>query len=124
MMSALPAVAIRPLQVDRKKPRFTPGPYHVSGSGPKMRSIKSAEGRTIAYVLFSQRRESECESTARLMAAAPDLLLELRSGRSSLSRLDSQFALPDLRPQTFGSGAFGPSSFWTEMFGSGNRAAV
>src|SRR5438094_211982 len=79
MMSALPAVAIRPLQVDRKKPRFTPGPYHVSGSGPKMRSIKSAGGRTIAYVLFSQRRESECESTARLMAAAPDLLLELRS---------------------------------------------
>jgi len=65
--------------LDRKKPRFTPGPYHVSGSGPKMRSIKSAGGRTLAYVLFSQRRGSECEATARVMAAAPDLLVELRS---------------------------------------------
>ena len=63
----------------QKKPRFTPGPYHVSGSGPKMRSIKSAGGRTLAYVLFSGKRDSECEGTARLMAAAPDLLLELRS---------------------------------------------
>jgi hypothetical protein len=44
-----------------------------------MRSIKSAGARTVAYVLFSERREAECEATARLMAAAPDLLLELRS---------------------------------------------
>jgi hypothetical protein len=44
-----------------------------------MRSIKSAGGRTLAYVLFSAKRHSECEATARLMAAAPDLLLELRS---------------------------------------------
>ena len=62
-----------------KKPRFTPGPYHVSGSGPRMHSIKSAGGRTLAYVLFSPKREPECEATARLLAAAPDLLLELRS---------------------------------------------
>src|SRR5947209_14818350 len=79
MMSALRSLMIRPLHVDRKKPRFAPGPYHVSGSGPRMRSIKSAGGRTVAYVLFSARRESECDSTARLIAAAPDLLLELRS---------------------------------------------
>lgn len=44
-----------------------------------MRSIKSAGGRTLAYVLFSAKRHSECEATARLMAAAPDLLLELQS---------------------------------------------
>ncbi|MFL6352922.1 MAG: hypothetical protein ACJ74Z_13880 [Bryobacteraceae bacterium] len=78
-MSTLSSLAIRPAQVDRKKPRFTPGPYHVSGSGPKMRSIKSAGGRTLAYVLLSAKRHSECEAIARLMAAAPDLLLELRS---------------------------------------------
>lgn len=78
-MSAFPSLALRPLHLDRKKPRCTPGPYHVSGSGPRMRSIKSAGGRTIAYVLYSERRESECEATARLLAAAPDLLLELRS---------------------------------------------
>ena len=78
-MSALPSLTIRPLHLNRKKPRFTPGPYHVSGSGPRMRSIKSAGGRTIAYVLRSARRESECEATARLLAGAPDLLLELRS---------------------------------------------
>ena len=78
-MSTLPLLAIRPLYIDRKKPRFTPGPYHVSGSGPKMRSIKPAGGRTVAYVLFSERRASECEATARLLAAAPDLLPELQS---------------------------------------------
>ena len=78
-MSTLPSQTIRLLHMDRKKPKCTPGPYHVSGSGPRMRSIKSAGGRTVAYVLFSARRESECEATARLMAAAPDLLLELRS---------------------------------------------
>src|SRR3954454_11589800 len=78
-MSTLPSLPIRRFHLDRKKPRFTPGPYHVSGSGPRMRSIKSAGGRTIAYVLLSARRESECEATARLMAAAPDLLFELRS---------------------------------------------
>jgi hypothetical protein len=64
---------------DRKKEKFTSGPYHVSGSGPRMRSIKSASGRTVAHVLFSQKREAECEATARLLAAAPDLLHELRS---------------------------------------------
>lgn len=78
-MSALPFSTIRRLPVDRKRPRFTPGPYHVAGSGPKLRSIKSASGRTIAYVLFSERRASECEATARLLAAAPDLVLEVRS---------------------------------------------
>jgi|SRR5690242_7826696 hypothetical protein len=78
-MSTLPSLTIPPLHLDRNKPRFTPGPYHVSGSGPRIRSIKPAGGRTIAYVLFSERRESECEATARLLAAAPDLLLELRS---------------------------------------------
>jgi hypothetical protein len=78
-MSTLRSLAIRPVHTDRKKPRCTPGPYHVSGSGPRMRSIKSAGGRTLAYVLFSAKRYSECEATARLMAAAPDLLLELRS---------------------------------------------
>jgi len=78
-MSSLPSVTIRPLHVDRKKPRFTPGPYHVSGSGPRMRSLKSAGGRTLAYVLFSAKRYSECEATAQLLAAAPDLLLALRS---------------------------------------------
>ena len=78
-MSTLPSFTIRPRPVDRKKARFTPGPYHVTGSGPKLRSLKSAGGRTIAYVLFSTRRASECEATARLLAAAPDLLVELRS---------------------------------------------
>lgn len=78
-MNTFPSLAIRPLHIHRKKPRFTPGPYHILGSGPKMRSIKSAGGRTLAYVLFSAKRYSECEATARLMAAAPDLLLELRS---------------------------------------------
>ena len=61
-----------------KKPKFTPGPYHVSGSGPRIRSIKTAGGRTIAHVLFSERRETECDATAKLLAAAPDLLFELR----------------------------------------------
>jgi hypothetical protein len=78
-MSVLRLLAIRPVHTRRKKPGCTPGPYHVSGSGPKMRSLKSAGGRTLAYVLFSAKRESECEATARLMAAAPDLLLELQS---------------------------------------------
>ncbi len=78
-MSTLGALTIRPVPRNRTKPRFTPGPYHVAGSGPRMRSIKSAGGRTIAYVLFSERRQPECEATARLMAAAPDLLVELRS---------------------------------------------
>jgi hypothetical protein len=78
-MSTLRSLAIRPVHIHRKKPRCTPGPYHVSGSGPRMRSIKSAGGRTLAYVLFSAKRHAECEATARLMAAAPDLLLELRS---------------------------------------------
>jgi hypothetical protein len=78
-MSTLRSLAIRPGHVDRKKPRCTPGPYHVSGFGPRMRSLKSAGGRTLAYVLFSTKRSSECEATARLMAAAPDLLLALRS---------------------------------------------
>ena len=77
-MSALPSLAMRRLHLDRKKPRFTPGPYHVSGSGPRMRSVKSAGERTLAYVLFSAKRASECEATARLLAAAPDLLDELR----------------------------------------------
>jgi hypothetical protein len=44
-----------------------------------MRSIKSAGGRTVAYVLFSERREAECQATARLLAAAPDLLAEVQS---------------------------------------------
>ena len=78
-MSTLRWLAIRPVHIDRKKPGCTPGPYHVSGSGPRMRSLKSAGGRTIAYVLYSAKRMSECEATARLMAAAPDLLLALRS---------------------------------------------
>ena len=78
-MSALPSLTIRPLRVDRKKPKFTPGPYHVAGSGPKLRSLKSAGGRTIAYVLFSAKRELESEATAQLLATAPDLLFELRS---------------------------------------------
>ena len=78
-MSALPSFTIRPVRVDRKKPKFTPGPYHVVGSGPKLRSLKSAGGRTIAYVLFSGKRELESEATAELLAAAPDLLFELRS---------------------------------------------
>ena len=78
-MSTLPWLTIRRPQMDRKRPRFTPGPYHVAGSGPKLRSLKSAGGRSIAYVLFSERRASECEGTARLLAAAPDLLCELRT---------------------------------------------
>ena len=78
-MSTLRSLVTRPVHIDRKKPGGTPGPYHVSGSGPRMRSLKSAGGRTLAYVLFSAKRASECEATARLMAAAPDLLLELRS---------------------------------------------
>ena len=78
-MSTLRSLTIRPMHLYRQKPRFTPGPYHVTGSGSKMRSIKSAGGRTVAYVLFSAARESECDATARLLAAAPDLLLELRS---------------------------------------------
>jgi hypothetical protein len=78
-MSTLRSLVSRPVHILRKKPKFAPGPYHVSGSGPRMRSIKSAGGRTLAYVLFSAKRHSECEATARLMAAAPDLLLELRS---------------------------------------------
>jgi hypothetical protein len=78
-MSALRSSVIRPVHIHRKTAGFTPGPYHVSGSGPRLRSIKSAGGRTLAYVLFSAQRQSECEATARLMAAAPDLLLELQS---------------------------------------------
>ena len=78
-MSTLPALIHRPVRLNKNKPKFTPGPYHVSGSGPRLRSIKSAGGRTIAHVLFSERRESECLGTARLLAAAPDLLVELRS---------------------------------------------
>jgi hypothetical protein len=30
-------------------------------------------------VLFSERRAGECEATAKLLAAAPDLLFEVRS---------------------------------------------
>lgn len=78
-MSTFPSLTIRPVHVDRTKPSFTPGPYHVSGSGPKLRSIKSSGGRTVAYVLFSEKRESESDATAQLLAAAPDLLFELRS---------------------------------------------
>lgn len=78
-MSTLPSSSIRPFRLTRNQSKFTPGPYHVSGSGPRMRSIKSSGGRTIAHVLFSERRERESEATARLMAAAPDLLLELRT---------------------------------------------
>jgi hypothetical protein len=78
-MSTLPSLSIRPRHVHRQVCRFTPGPYHVSGSGARVRSLKSAGGRTIAHVLFSVRHESECEATAQLLAAAPDLLLELRS---------------------------------------------
>lgn len=62
-----------------KRRRFTAGPYHVSGSGSRIRSIKTAGGRTIAHVLFSERRERECEATAKLLASAPDLLCDLRS---------------------------------------------
>jgi len=78
-MSTLASLSIRPRHVHRPVCRFTPGPYHVSGSGPRVRSLKSAGGRTIAHVLFSARHESECEATAQLLAVAPDLLLELRS---------------------------------------------
>lgn len=79
-MSASQFLAIRGrVHGKQKKARFTPGPYHASGSGPSWRSIKAAGGRTVAHVLFSAKRESECEATARLLAAAPDLLLELRS---------------------------------------------
>ena len=78
-MTTLSSFTIRSKPVDRKRARFTPGPYHVAGSGPKLRSLKSVGGRTIAYVLFSTRRASECEATARLLSAAPDLLIELRS---------------------------------------------
>jgi hypothetical protein len=78
-MSASHFLAIRGrVHGKQKKPRFTPGPYHVSRWGPRMRSIKAAGGRTVAHVLFSAKRESECEATARLLAAAPDLLLELQ----------------------------------------------
>ena len=78
-MSTLASVPIRPRHAHREAARFTPGPYHVSGSGPRTRSIKSAGGRTVAHVLFSERHASECEATAGLLATAPDLLLELRS---------------------------------------------
>lgn len=78
-MSTLRSTTIRPKPLGRQKASFTPGPYHVAGTGPKMRSIKSAGGRTIAYVLFSESRASESEATARLIAAAPDLLLELQA---------------------------------------------
>ena len=79
-MSLSQFLAIRARVHNRgKKPKFTPGPYHVSGSGPRIRSIKTAGGRTIAHVLFSERRETECDATAKLLAAAPDLLFELRS---------------------------------------------
>src|SRR5436305_11007106 len=78
-MSTLASLPIRPRHAHREPTRFTPGPYHVSGSGPRVRSLKSAGGRTIAHVLFSARHESECEATAQLLAAAPDLLLELRA---------------------------------------------
>src|SRR3954466_15485522 len=78
-MSTLAFVPIRPRHAHCEAARFTPGPYHVSGSGPRIRGIKSAGGRTVAHVLFSERHASECEATAGLLAAAPDLLLELRS---------------------------------------------
>ena len=78
-MSTLASLPIRPRHAHRESSRYTPGPYHVSGSGPRVRSVKSAGGRTIAHVLFSARHESECEATAHLFAAAPDLLVELRS---------------------------------------------
>ena len=64
---------------ERKKRQPIPGPYHISGSGPRIRSIKTAGGRTIAHVLLSERRQAECEATAKLLAAAPDLLVELHS---------------------------------------------
>ncbi len=78
-MSMLASVTSRPRHVHREGSRFTPGPYHVSGSGPRVRSLKSAGGRTIAHVLFSARHESECEATAQLLATAPDILSELRT---------------------------------------------
>src|SRR4051812_49400006 len=78
-MSTLSSLPIRPRHVHRDASRFTPGPYHVSGSGPRLRSIKSAGRRTVAHVLFSERHASECDATAQLLAAAPDLLLELRT---------------------------------------------
>jgi len=78
-MSTLPSVPMRPRHIHRESLRFTPGPYHVSGSGPRVRRLKSAGGRTIAHVLFSARHESECEATAQLLAAAPDLLVALRT---------------------------------------------
>ncbi len=78
-MSTLASLPIRPRHAHRELARYTPGPYHVSGSGPRVRSIKSAGGRTVAHVLFSARHASECEATAHLFAAAPDLLIELRT---------------------------------------------
>src|SRR5436305_4873699 len=76
-MSTLASLPIRPRHAHREPTRYTPGPYHLSGSGPRERSIKSAGGRTVARVLFSARHASECEATAQLLAAAPDLLQEL-----------------------------------------------
>ena len=78
-MSTLRSLPIRPRHAHREASRFTPGPYHVSGSGPRVRSLKAAGGRTIAHVLFSARHEAESEATAHLLAAAPDLLLEVRT---------------------------------------------
>src|SRR5947208_14902128 len=78
-MTTLASLTIGPMHVHRETLRFAPGPYHVAGSGPKLRSIKSAGGRTVAHVLFSARLASECEATAHSLAAAPDLLVELRT---------------------------------------------
>jgi hypothetical protein len=79
-MSLTPYFALRArVHGKRKKPSYAPGPYHVAGNGPRIRSIKNAGGRTIAHVLFSERRAGECQATAKLLAAAPELLFELRS---------------------------------------------
>ncbi len=56
-MSSLRSVTIRPKHRGRQEARFTPSPYHVAGCGPKMRSIKSAGGRTVAYSC-SRNREN------------------------------------------------------------------
>lgn len=46
-MSTLASLPIPRGHLHREASRFTPGPYHVSAAGARVRSIKSAGGRTI-----------------------------------------------------------------------------
>lgn len=72
-----------------EKIEHTPGPYNSSPTaslGPQFAVYTEAEGRTIA-VVYDQTGHGDTRATARVLAAAPELLEAAQNARNVLAAL-------------------------------------